>query len=253
MDDLSFIVATHVPHATHSVAKHLVGYATIQYMEYGSLLLRYDDRHYSMEGKWFWTAYPGPYTVFHRADGSRSWNHRHLAFQGPLVSQWMSDGLWPTEPQPAPEGKEWSAYFDEMARLALTPSRWGRLRGLNMLEGLLLELAEARQAPDASDSWLAGVLTDLRSGGMDYQAIADRSGVSLSTLRRRFIQATGTPLHKHALLAKTAKARTLLVETELPVKAIADSLGYQNVYFFSRQFKRFTGVSPATYRGRGPE
>ena len=248
MDDLSFLVASYAPQATHSVAKHLIGYATMQFMDWGKLEVRYDRREYAIEGRWFWPAYPGPYIEFHRTRDCESWCHRHIAFQGPLVSQWIAGGLWPTEPQPAPEGRDWAAYFDEMSRLAMTPTRWGRLRGLNMLEGLLLELAEARHVSEDHEIWLEQVLASLGQEDTDYEAIAAKQGMSLTTLRRRFLKATGTPVHQHALLARIAKARTMLVETDLPIKAISDSLGYQNVYYFSRQFKRFIGVPPARFR-----
>ncbi len=248
MDELSFIVATHVERATHSIAKHLVGYATMQYMDQGKLFVQYDRREYSLEGKWFWPCYPGPYTVFHRTADCLFWNHRHLAFQGSLVAHWMATGLWPTEPQPAPTSRDWSLYFDEMSRLAMTPTRIARLRALNMLEGLLLELAEARETPIKNEPWLESVLTEMSQEGADYTKIARTQGMALSTFRRRFLKATGTSVHQHTLQTRATKARTMLIETDLPIKAIADSLGYQNVFYFSRQFKQLIGVSPAQFR-----
>ena len=248
MDDLSFIVATHVEHATHSIAKHLVGYATMQYMNQGKLFIQYDRREYVIEGQWFWPCYPGPYTVFRLTPDCKSWSHRHLAFQGPLVAQWVANGLWPTEPQPAPKTRNWAEYFDEMSRLAMTPTRLARLRALNMLEGLLLELAEARETPIRAEPWLESILAQLGQEGADYAQIAHRQGIALSTFRRRFLKATGTSVHQHTLLTRASKARTMLIETDLPIKAIADSLGYQNVFYFSRQFKQLIGVSPARFR-----
>jgi len=248
MDDLSFLVSSHTPRATHRVAKHLIGYATIQYMERGRVYVAYDKREYTIEGQWFWPAYPGPYTVFHRPPGCDSWSHRHLAFQGPLFSHWLAGGLWPTEPQSAPPGRDWAAYFDEMRALAGTPTRWGRLRAVNMLEGLLLQLAEARQAESGQEPWLERVLTHLDAEGVDYAEIAEKEDMALSTLRRRFQAATGTSIHEHRLLSRIAKARTMLHETDLPIKAVSDSLGYQNVHYFNRQFKRFVGLPPARYR-----
>jgi AraC family transcriptional regulator of arabinose operon len=39
-----------------------------------------------------------------------------------------------------------------------------------------------------------------------------------------------------------------LRESELTVTEVADALGYQNVYFFSRQFKEKLGVPPSQHR-----
>jgi len=39
-----------------------------------------------------------------------------------------------------------------------------------------------------------------------------------------------------------------LGETNLPIKEIAERLGYNDVYFFSRQFRKQMGVPPAAYR-----
>ena len=117
-----------------------------------------------------------------------------------------------------------------------------------MLEGLFLELAEARDARPAQEPWLGEVLQTLTLEGASYADIAQSHGMALSTFRRRFVHSTGTPIHKHQLHARIARARTMLIETDLPIKMIADSLGYQNVYYFSRQFKQFIGVSPAKFR-----
>jgi len=248
MDDLTFLVSSHIPIAKHRVAKHLIGYATMQYMEHGRIHVSYDDRMYDLEGQWFWPAYPGPYFQFHRAPGCQSWSHRHLAFQGPLFGKWVADGLWPNEPQEAPPGKNWPEFFDEMRRHADTPTRWGRLRAINMLEALLLELAEARQQEPVRGPWLQSVLRRLDSDEADYDEIAQDHGVALSTLRRRFQSATGTSIHEHRLLSRIARARTMLVETDLPIKVVSDNLGYDNVHYFNRQFKRFVGVPPGRFR-----
>ena len=45
------------------------------------------------------------------------------------------------------------------------------------------------------------------------------------------------------------RARMLLTESGNSIGWIADRLGYRDVYFFSRQFKRFHGKSPTAFRG----
>ncbi len=259
-EDLTFLVSSRNPESRQRLDKHVVGYYTIQYMERGGVDLAYDEEWTRMEcGEtgWFWPAYPGPRLRFHAAPGYDHWFHRHIAFQGPRVQRWQASGLWPDCAQPAPPGRgaaEWGAYFEEMCALSQRPDRWGRLRAVNLLEGLLLALADARAsapAADAEDAWLAPVLERLESADAfapDYAGLARAAGMGLSTLRRRFRAATGLSLHGYVLQARLSRARALLAETDLPLAAVAERLGYENVYFFARQFKQQVGVPPGVYR-----
>ncbi len=49
---------------------------------------------------------------------------------------------------------------------------------------------------------------------------------------------------------RLSRARHLLAETSLAVSEIADRLDYSDLFFFSRQFKAKTGLSPRDYRLR---
>jgi AraC-like DNA-binding protein len=230
----------------------VVGYYTIQFMENGGVDLAYDDRWRRMEGAWFWPAYPGPRLRFRAAEGYDVWFHRHVGFRGPRVQHWIASGLWPTDAQPAPPGRDWGAFFDELIELSRRAEHRVRLRAVNLLENLLLELTEHRaQAAGAHPRWLDDVLASLDEEGNfapDYARIARSVGMGESTLRRRFKEATGISPHAYALQVRQARARTLLTETDLPLAAVAERLGYDNVYFFARQFKQLAGVSPGVYR-----
>lgn len=61
-------------------------------------------------------------------------------------------------------------------------------------------------------------------------------------------KSTGQPLHKYLLNVRIARAIDLLEETNDSVSAIADTIGFQNLYYFSRFFKKVTGFSPTEYR-----
>jgi AraC-like DNA-binding protein len=45
-------------------------------------------------------------------------------------------------------------------------------------------------------------------------------------------------------------AKSLLRDSDHPVKRIADILGYEDQFFFSRQFHKEVGFSPADFRKR---
>ena len=52
----------------------------------------------------------------------------------------------------------------------------------------------------------------------------------------------------HPLAARLARARQLLAETGLTISQIAETLGFRDVFFFSRQFTQRTGQTPSAYR-----
>lgn len=260
-DDLIILATTRNPHCAFTIDKHLVGYSTIQYMESGAVQLAYDNNEYSLHGAWFWPAHPGPRIRFHPVAENSTWFHRHIGFKGPRVGHWIAAGLWPKTAQAAPATRtpqDWGAAFDEMIQQSQRPDAWGHLRAVNLLEQLLIELAEARAHTPHREPWLNAVLQhlpDYSSPALptehtepDYKRLAEELNMSLGTLRRRFKAVTGITLHTHVLQSRIAAARRLLSETDLPIKTIAVQLGYNNVYFFSRQFSEMVGVTPGVFR-----
>lgn len=252
MGDLSFLHASHVPQARHRVDKYMDGYFSLQYMASGAVELGYDGDRRRLEGEWFWLAFPGPRTTFGAAAGTETWDHRHVAFQGPTTELWSAQGLLDLTAQPAPAGHRWADVMDALLGDVRRGGRWGKLSAANRLESVLLTLAEARatgrqERPD----WLTAVLERLEEAdgwGHDYEALAAQVNMAYSSMRHRFRQATGTSLHDYIIQLRMHRARELLAETDLPIKTISSRLGYRDVYYFSRQFATETGVPPARYR-----
>jgi iron complex transport system substrate-binding protein len=142
--------------------------------------------------------------------------------------------------------------FDALLANATRGDQLTVLRATHLLQGILIDLAEARTQLSIKPPWLEKTLARLddavEGDAPDYRSIAAQVGMSERTLRRRFRQATGLPPHDYLLQARIAEARRLLGETDLPTKVIAQKLGYRDVYFFSRQFCQLAGVPPASYR-----
>ena len=267
MHDLIFLATSRVEQNRSFLDKYLDGYATIQFSPRGGVEVGYDERWYCLTGgAWFWPAHPGVRLRFRPAPGYETWPHRHVGFRGALVEEWRASGLWLETPQSAPPSRsaaQWDEYFHQWSALAQRQDALGRRRAINVLEGLLLELADARQksrrgaALEYSSQrapWLPRVLELLKTAiekgenAPDYAQVARDLRISEATLRRHFKTATGVSPHEYFLRSRADTARVLLRESNLPLKAVATRLGYENEYFFSRQFKQFTGVSPGVYR-----
>ena len=78
--------------------------------------------------------------------------------------------------------------------------------------------------------------------------LARRAGMSVSTLLRRFRSATGSSPVEYLLRLRLERARENLATTDQRITDIAFSSGFRDSNYFTRQFKRYTGMSPRDYR-----
>ena len=250
--DLVFLHGSHHARCTAVIDKRFVGYCTLQLVTAGSVELFYGDERHLLPAGWLWPANPGPLVRFHAAGPEGWWEHRHLALRGLPVDAWLADGLWPRRPQPVRDVVGMAAWFDE-ARVAFSagPGRpWAFARAANLVERILLDLAESRGDAD-EPGWLRSSRAAVAGGrldGFDAAATARRLGVGGSTLRRRLRRTCGTSLRELAMTERIRAAGRLLLETSLAVRTVAGRLGYRDPSYFCRQFKARTGLSPAAYR-----
>jgi AraC-like DNA-binding protein len=80
-------------------------------------------------------------------------------------------------------------------------------------------------------------------------SLADRAGVSRSTLAKRFGELVGEPPLTYLTHWRMTLAADLLVEREsATIAEVADAVGYADPFGFSAAFKRVRGVNPSEYR-----
>ncbi|MBQ7335079.1 MAG: helix-turn-helix domain-containing protein [Clostridia bacterium] len=78
-------------------------------------------------------------------------------------------------------------------------------------------------------------------------AIAKAAHCSLSHLRVLFKKAYGVPPMHYLNSVRVERAKEMLSSGLFRLEEIATACGFQNVYYFSRVFKSFTGISPGKY------
>jgi AraC-like DNA-binding protein len=78
--------------------------------------------------------------------------------------------------------------------------------------------------------------------------IASRFQYSCSHYTAIFKQKTGMSPIDYFIRLKIHFACQLLTQTDLKIKEIADRIGYDDPYYFSRLFKQVTGQSPKVYK-----
>lgn len=80
------------------------------------------------------------------------------------------------------------------------------------------------------------------------QKIADAMKINSSYLSQFFKTHTDENLTNYIANLRIAKAKRLLISTNLSLPAIAEEVGYYNQNSFIRRFKQITGMTPGAYR-----
>jgi len=96
----------------------------------------------------------------------------------------------------------------------------------------------------------AQALLDARfaDSSLTLQSLAAEVHTTPEHLCRQFRRQTGSSPIQYRNRLRTQAARALLRNTNLPCKAIADRLGYSDLYTFSKAYRRATGHSPVHER-----
>lgn len=84
--------------------------------------------------------------------------------------------------------------------------------------------------------------------GITLEEIASRLGITPEYLGTKFRTETGVTFSNYMRDYRIAKAKELLLGTNLKLYEIADRVGYNDPKYFSRVFKEVTGHIPADYR-----
>ncbi len=89
----------------------------------------------------------------------------------------------------------------------------------------------------------------LRDGrDVTLAAMAAAAGLERRTFLRRFQSATGQTPIDYCRQVRIARAREFVEDGHLPLKGIAEKLGYADVSAFAKAFRRAYGTPPGLYR-----
>lgn len=108
-------------------------------------------------------------------------------------------------------------------------------------------------APQASSEQLVDKIDEYMrlhlSAPLTLQSLSEQTGISKMHLCRIFKKCKSTTPIDYFNNLRIDHAKKLLTEfSAMPLREIAEGLGFNDTYYFSKVFKRLTGISPSDYR-----
>lgn len=83
------------------------------------------------------------------------------------------------------------------------------------------------------------------------QTIANGTHISKTALYNAVKKHTGSTVNEYINSVKIEKSKSLLLETDMSVEAIAEKLGFSSSAYYSILFKKLAGSSPSVFRREG--
>lgn len=138
---------------------------------------------------------------------------------------------------------------------AAPPSGLAQLLAANVMEilGIAVTRANARRAIATDEAIVRqaqGIMEQEVEKILNVRQLASSLGFGYHQFRRAFKQIAGVAPYQYHLQLRIHRAKQLLVETELSVKEIANSLNFDSPYHFSRTFRQHAGTAPSDWRNR---
>lgn len=84
--------------------------------------------------------------------------------------------------------------------------------------------------------------------GISADSVAEHVGVSRHALERKFRQKIGRSPHSEIRNVQIARIKQLLIETDMPLKNIAEVVGVRHTEYIIVMFAREVGVTPGAFR-----
>ncbi|MED4014516.1 MULTISPECIES: response regulator transcription factor [Sutcliffiella] len=107
---------------------------------------------------------------------------------------------------------------------------------------------EDREEDDTSMKAIKDYIFENYQSDVTLQDIAEKFYLSREHISRKFKQEYNETITDYLMKIRIEKAKELLTKPQLKVYEIAYKVGYQNEKYFSKVFKKYTGLTPNEFR-----
>jgi AraC-like DNA-binding protein len=193
----------------------------------------------------------------YRPDNKTGWETYWVGFKGPYIESYLHDRLFvesASVSRSIGHREDLIAVFEQLIRL----SKRDEALYMRVSLGALLQViahaciapateANARSPATLSEKAVAFMRENLFTD-INFQHLASTFGLSYSRFRGVFKEHTGMAPHQFLINERLACARRLLEDPAIEIKTIGYKVGFHSPSYFSRLFRRKTGLTPSAAR-----
>ncbi|MFT3849596.1 MAG: AraC family transcriptional regulator [Propionivibrio sp.] len=224
------------------------------YIPAGRGTLEMDGRTYAIEAGSLFLLFPDVAHAY-QPDPATGWTELWVGFSGPQVDALLSaDIISPAKPvfrlgHQAKLIGGFQAIFEQVRQQSplyqfrVCADVLRLLAETLSLERLSAQPTRSQQIVEQAKAFIEENI----SAAFDLEGLAARTRLSLASLNEVFKSYTGMTPYQYCIHAKINRAKEILATGETSVKAISLALGFDDPYYFSRLFKKKTGVSPSQW------
>lgn len=200
-------------------------------------------------------------TVSYTADREEPWHYCWVTFGGTAAKEFVekmgfSEGVYCLDCRTDPQ-----RFYDLIKRMYLRPEMnivGGLYRRGIMMEFLALAMESVdpglhrteKRAVKPIEQYIkmAEDFINYNYATINVADVLRFVNFSRSYFSNAFHKKTGMTIQEYLLRARMERAKHMLRETDLGIGLIAQNVGYEDQLHFSRNFRKYTGMSPTAYR-----
>ncbi|WP_349945452.1 response regulator [Lacrimispora sp. BS-2] len=141
-----------------------------------------------------------------------------------------------------------TAYFSEMYEHCISLDQAFELLEETLTKALFEVLNHLKSQEIKPVAYAKHYIEENKGLHIKLEELAKNAGFSYTYFSYLFKKETGKTLTEYIQMVRIETAKKLLVEKERSVSEIAELVGYSDIKFFTKQFKKALGVSPNEYR-----
>lgn len=228
----------------------------IVYTLSGQAKLTYPDKEYILKSGSI-CGMPPKDTGLMSVDSSVPWAHYFLHFLGTEAEKLFNKTMLSKRKVAyISNPPKYTQYFENIVEEERNNLEFSNLINVNLLKILLLKLAndsynlEQDHSLASRETYLIcrEYINKSFSQINNFDQLAEDCSISKSYLCRIFKQYAEISPMTYVTNLKMNKATVLLMQSDMSIKQISRSLGFEDQYYFSKLFKKKYGISPKFFR-----